>query len=208
MSYRFPALIIMLATAAGSFPAQADIYSYRDENGVLNFTNIRPNDSHLKVLVAYKDPKHAVRSPAVSYTFGNDNNPVALSPQLKAIVNQAADDYAVDKALVQALIHAESNFNANAVSPKGASGLMQLMPDTAERYGVRNIFDPRQNIVGGVRYLRDLLETFGHNLRLAVAAYNAGENSVLRYGDVPPFPETINYVNRVLKLQDAYRNRG
>lgn len=208
MSFRLPIIIAMLAAVAGSFPAQADIYSFRDENGVLNFTNVRPNDAHYKVRVAYKEPKPALRPSAVSYSYENGNNPVTLPPQLDALVDQIAGDYAVDKALVQAVIHAESAFNVRAISPKGASGLMQLMPETAERYGVRDIFDPEQNIMGGVHYLRDLLETFGNNLQLALAAYNAGENSVLRYGGVPPFPETINYVNRVLKLHDAYRNRG
>ena len=201
-------MIVILAAVAGSFPAQADIYSYRDENGVLNFTNIRPNDPQYKVRVAYKDPKSAVRPSAVSYSDGNDTSTMTLPPRLDAIVNQAADDYAMDKALVQAVIHVESAFNTRAVSSKGASGLMQLMPETARRYGVRDIFDPEQNIMGGVRYLRDLLETFGYNLRLALAAYNAGENSVQRYGGIPPFPETVNYVNRVLKLQVAYRNHS
>lgn len=206
MSFKFPAMIVMLAAVAGSFPAQADIYSYRDENGVLNFTNMRPNDTQYKVSVAYKDLKPVARSRAVSYRYNNGT--VALPPHLDAIVNQVADDYAVDKALVQAVIHAESAFNSRAVSAKGASGLMQLMPETAHRYGVHDIFDPEQNVIGGVRYLRDLLKTFGHNLRLTLAAYNAGENSVLRYGGVPPFPETVNYVNRVMKLHDAYSNPG
>lgn len=208
MSFRFPIIIAMLAAITGSFPALADIYSFRDENGVLNFTNIRPNDAHYKVRVAYKEPKPVLRPTAVSYNYNNGNDPVTLPPRLDALVDQIAGDYAVDKALVQAVIHAESAFNARAISPKGASGLMQLMPETAERYGVHDIFDPEQNIMGGVHYLRDLLETFGNNLQLALAAYNAGENSVLRYGGIPPFPETINYVNRVLRLHDAYRNRG
>lgn len=189
---------------AGAVPASADIYSYRDENGVLNFTNIRPNDERLKVRVAYRDPKPAVS--AVRY--GNGISPINPPPYLDAIVSQVADDYAVDKALVQAVIHAESAYNTRAISAKGASGLMQLMPETAQRYGVHDIFDPEQNIVAGVRYLRDLLATFGNNLQLAVAAYNAGENSVLRYGGIPPFPETVNYVDRVLKLHTAYRNRS
>jgi len=204
MSRRFPAAIIILTAAAVSCPAQADIYSYRDENGVLNFTNIRPNDSHYIVHVAYKDRKPAASSRKVSYNYGS--GPATFPPQLDAIVSQVTQDYAVDKALVQAMIHAESAFNANAVSPKGASGLMQLMPDTAQRYGVRDIFDPKQNIIGGVHYLRDLLETFGHDVRLALAAYNAGEKAVLRYGGVPPYPETVEYVNKVMQLHSRYNN--
>jgi soluble lytic murein transglycosylase-like protein len=201
-------MIILLAAVMGSFPAQADIYSYRDENGVLNFTNIRPNNAQYKIRVAYKDPRPAIRPSTVSYSYDNGYNPVTVPARLDAIVNEAADDYAVDKSLVQAMIHAESAFNIRAVSAKGASGLMQLMPETAQRFGVHDIFDPEENIMGGVRYLRELLDTFGNDMRLALAAYNAGEKSVLRYGGVPPFPETVNYVDRVLKLQDAYRNRS
>lgn len=200
-------MIVMLAAAAGSLPAQADIYAYRDENGVLNYTNIRPNSARYKVRVAYKDPS-ATHSKVVFYRYGAGNKPVTLPPQLDAIVDQVADDYAVDKALVEAVIHAESSFNTRAVSPKGALGLMQLMPETAARYGVHDIFDPRQNVTGGVRYLRYLLEAFDNDLRLALAAYNAGENSVLHYGGVPPYPETVNYVERVLRLHTAYRNRS
>ena len=175
---------------------------------MLNYTNIRPNNIHYKVQVAYKDPRPAAHSSVVFYRYANGNEPVTLPPRLDAIVDQAADDYAVDKALVEAVIHAESSFDTRAVSAKGASGLMQLMPETAARYGVHDLFDPEQNVMGGVRYLRDLLETFDNDLRLALAAYNAGENSVLRYGGVPPYPETVNYVNRVMRLHDAYRNRS
>jgi len=202
MPLRFPLIIVMLALVAGSMPARADIYSYRDENGVLNYTNIRPNNTHYKLRVAYKEHKHTAPPKTVFY----GEQPASLSPRLEAIVNHVASDYAVDKSLVQAVIHAESDFDVNAVSPKGASGLMQLMPDTAQRYGVHDIFDPEQNITGGVRYLRDLLETFGHNVRLAVAAYNAGEQAVLRYGGVPPYPETVNYVNKVMQLHSRYGN--
>jgi soluble lytic murein transglycosylase-like protein len=202
MSFRFPLFIVMLLAMAGSLPAQADIYSYRDDNGVLNYTNIRPNNAHYKVRIAYKQPK--VSAPPQTVFYGS--HPGTLSPQLEAIVNHVSHDYAVDKSLVQAVIHAESDFDANAVSPKGASGLMQLMPETAQRYGVRDIFDPEQNIIGGVRYLRDLLETFGHDVRLALAAYNAGERTVLRYGGIPPYPETMHYVNKVMLLHSRYGN--
>ncbi len=206
MAKIFAIMIVISALAGGMLPARADIYAYRDENGVLNYTNIRPNDDRYKVRVAYKD-KHAAHANVVRYNDDASNSPVNLSARLSAIVNQAADQYAVDKALVQAVIHAESAFNTRAVSAKGAIGLMQLMPETALHYGVRDLFDPKQNIVGGVRYLRDLLDAFGNDQRLALAAYNAGENSVLRYGGVPPFPETVNYIDRVLKLQIAYRDR-
>jgi len=198
---------MVVLTAAAILPARADIYAYRDENGVLNYTNMRPNDLRYKVRVAYKDKAAPAALAHDPNQPSDDDNPVTLPPRLNSLVDQAAGQYAVDKALVQAVIHAESDFNAHAVSAKGAIGLMQLMPETAERYGVRDLFDPGQNIRAGVRYLRDLLDAFGNDARLALAAYNAGEKSVLRFGGVPPFPETVNYVDRVLKLQSAYRDR-
>ena len=205
MSLRF-ALIIVLLTAVAAPPARADIYSYRDENGVLNFTNIRPNDSRYKVRVAYKQPKRHYPAPTKTAVYNNDLHPQTLPPRLETIVNNVSQFFSVDKSLVQAVIHAESDFDPHAVSPKGALGLMQLMPETAQRYGVRDIFDPEQNIIGGVHYLSDLLETFDQNIRLAVAAYNAGKKAVLRYGGVPPFPETERYVNKVMQLNTRYGN--
>ena len=103
---------------------------------------------------------------------------------------------------------AESAFNPNALSRAGASGLMQLMPDTARRYGVRNIFDPVENVHGGVRYLKDLLAMFNGDMKLALAGYNAGENAVIRAGNrVPPYPETQNYVPKVIDIYHRFRAR-
>ncbi|HEX9625307.1 MAG TPA: lytic transglycosylase domain-containing protein [Acidiferrobacterales bacterium] len=120
------------------------------------------------------------------------------------LIRRAATRHRVDIALVKAVMHAESAFNPNAISDKGASGLMQLMPATAARYGVEDIFDPVQNVHGGVRYLRDLLVMFDHNPRLAVAAYNAGENAVKRHRGIPPYAETRGYVRKVLALKQTY----
>jgi soluble lytic murein transglycosylase-like protein len=111
-----------------------------------------------------------------------------------------ARSHQIDAALIHALIRAESNYNASAVSPKGAIGLMQLMPATARRYEVADPRDATQNIRGGVRYLRDLLDLFHHDLALTLAAYNAGEAAVARYGGVPPYPETTSYVAKVLEF--------
>ncbi len=112
------------------------------------------------------------------------------------LVEDSARRHQVDPLLVHSVIKAESNFNPFAVSPKGAQGLMQLMPATARRLGVKNSFDPAENIDGGVRYLRYLLDVFGDE-KLAVAAYNAGEQAVIQYGGVPPYPETVSYVRQV-----------
>src|SRR5277367_216546 len=130
----------------------------------------------VQVIIA---PKQAKRDPAVSATIDETARNLQVSPEL-----------------VHSVIEVESNYNPYAVSPKGAQGLMQLMPATARRFGVTNSFDARQNIEGGVRYLKFLQETFQDD-RLAIAAYNAGEHAVARYGGVPPYPETVNYVAKV-----------
>lgn len=124
---------------------------------------------------------------------------VPASSRLRPMIRSASDRYGVDPRLVEAIIAVESAFDPGAVSPKGAMGLMQLMPETADRYAVQNPFDPLQNISGGIRYLRDLLSRFNGNLRLALAAYNAGETAVNMYQGVPPYRETRTYVKRVLR---------
>jgi soluble lytic murein transglycosylase-like protein len=118
-------------------------------------------------------------------------------------IAEASARYAVPERLIWAVIRVESGFDHRAVSPKGARGLMQLMPETAAILGVRDSFDPQQNIHGGTRHLRAMMERFRHNPRLAVAAYNAGEKAVVEFGGVPPFPETQEYVVRVLRFYDA-----
>jgi hypothetical protein len=122
-------------------------------------------------------------------------------------IEAASDTYGVDRALVRAVIHAESAFRPNAISEAGAQGLMQLMPATAERFAVNNPFDARQNIRGGVRYLAWLLKRFNGNQVLALAGYNAGEASVIDHNGVPPYAETQSYVTRVQSLTERYRNQ-
>jgi soluble lytic murein transglycosylase-like protein len=125
-----------------------------------------------------------------------------------SLIEAAARIHGVDSALVHAVISAESGYNPAALSKAGARGLMQLMPATAQRYGVQNIMDPQENIHGGVKYLRDLLAMFSGNMELAVAAYNAGENAVIRHGHkIPPYAETVNYVPKVLGFYNKFRMR-
>lgn len=124
--------------------------------------------------------------------------PPLSNAEVRTMVAEAAKSYDVSPALVESVIQVESNFNPRAVSPKGARGLMQLMPETARRFGVTNSFDPKQNIDAGVRYLKFLQDKFQDD-RLAIAAYNAGEGAVQQYGNVPPYPETLEYVARVGK---------
>jgi len=134
------------------------------------------------------------------------NAPAPIPPeQINQLVQQNADIWQVDPALIKSVIANESSFNANAQSPVGAQGLMQLMPETATALGVRNSFDPAQNVAGGTRYLRSLLDRFKGDTRLAVAAYNAGPGAVEKYGDVPPYAETQSYVKNVLGSLDQYR---
>jgi hypothetical protein len=126
----------------------------------------------------------------------------------RAILN-ASERYHVDPYLVKAVIKVESNFNPRAVSPKKAMGMMQLIPETASIYGVGDPFDPEDNIDGGVRHLRDLIEYFGGDLKLALSAYNAGKDAVIRYGyDIPPYPETEAYVEKVLAYYDHIKDTG
>jgi soluble lytic murein transglycosylase-like protein len=121
------------------------------------------------------------------------------------VIESAARTHGVEQSLIRAVIHAESAFNPRAVSPKGALGLMQLMPETARMYGVRRSFEPSENIDAGVRHLAMLERRFRGNLRLMLAAYNAGEGAVAQYGGVPPFSETQQYVERVISLMHRYR---
>lgn len=185
--------------------ASADIYSYTSEDGAVHFTNV-PTDKRFRVVL--RTPRESSSPESVAPSYGG------RAPQsfrnyktYGAIVDNAAESVQVDNALVHAVISAESGYNQNAVSPKGATGLMQLMPATARRYGVTNIYDPVQNIQAGARYLRDLLSMFNNDLRLAVAAYNAGENAVIRHGNrIPPYRETMNYVPKVMGYYSQFKN--
>ncbi len=174
----------LLLTAA---PGQAATYYHVDQQGVYHFTNA-PTKPWFRILPGFGLPKD------VNLTTG----PYA------DLVNRIAREGGIEPDLVKAIIRVESNFNPFAVSRKGAQGLMQLMPGTAANHAVNNAFDPEQNIAGGVRYLRSLLDLFGGDLGLGLAAYNAGENAVTRYNGIPPYRETREYVAKVLAL---YRTR-
>jgi soluble lytic murein transglycosylase-like protein len=131
--------------------------------------------------------------------------PAAPPPAvLRATVEQVAAENLLPPGLIHSIIKVESNYNANAVSPKGAMGLMQLIPSTAERFGVADAFDPLENLKGGARYLRHLLALYGPDYPLVLAAYNAGEGAVARYGGVPPYPETRNYVELVKRAYEEF----
>ncbi len=176
----------------------ADIYRYEDEEGVVHFTDV-PTDHRFKLFM--RDLKKDKRLRTTFRLGENARNP----EEFASIINQCALEYGVDKTLVQAVIHAESGYNPNAVSRKGATGLMQLMPKTAQGLKVNDSFNPTENIRGGVRYLRFLLDTFKGDVTLAVAAYNAGLSKVAKYGGIPPYNETRTYVAKVLSYQKSYQ---
>jgi soluble lytic murein transglycosylase-like protein len=145
---------------------------------------------------------------AAAPVAANQDAPAPVPPeQIDALVQQNAQIWQVDPALIKSVIANESSFDANATSPVGAQGLMQLMPETAASLGVRNPYDPAQNVAGGTRYLRSLLDRFNGDTKLAVAAYNAGPGAVEKYGDVPPYAETRSYVQNVLGSLDRYRGQ-
>jgi soluble lytic murein transglycosylase-like protein len=207
MKSRFKRVLILTAAAlcVSAAPAFADIYSFKDERGVVHFTNIPPTDKRYKMI--RREAGSTAPAPVAA------NGPVYMPSQatiqrFSNIIDAAAQLHGVDSALVHAVISAESGYNPGALSKAGARGLMQLMPATAQRYGVQNIMDPSENIHGGVKYLKDLIQMFQGNLELAVAAYNAGENAVIRYGHkVPPYAETVNYVPKVLGFYKKFQVR-
>jgi len=173
------------------FLSSAEIYKYVDGDGVLHLTNV-PNGKYNLVL------KEGWLQ------FHLDSNLEKYDP----LIWRAAEKYRVDYALVKAVIKAESNFNPRAISNAGARGLMQLMPETANALRVNDPFHPEDNIEGGVRHLRYLLDLFKGNLHLVLAAYNAGEEAVFRYNDIPPYRETQTYIQRVLKYFRNYSSES
>jgi len=176
------AIAVITATPAG-----AEMYKFKAPDGSTHFTNAPTDPRYQRMGFTTGTQAGWLRLPQ------GDTRPYARE------ITEAADRYGIPERLVTAVIRAESGFNPRAVSRKGAQGLMQLMPSTASVLGVRNSFDPRENIDGGVRHLRGLLDRFPGNLPHAIAAYNAGEKAVAAYGGIPPYPETQDYVVKVLR---------
>jgi soluble lytic murein transglycosylase len=195
------AALLVLGGLAIALPEQAsaEIYMYRDRLGVLHFSNAPADPGYQRW--APSTGGFRVSSGVSSRRVGpNKVRRTAFDP----IIADAAQRHRVDAALVKAVIRAESDFIPYARSPKGALGLMQLMPATARMHNVWSVFEPKSNIEGGVRHLRLLLDQYNGNVRLALAAYNAGGGAVQRHGGIPPYPETVNYLERVLRFRDQY----
>jgi soluble lytic murein transglycosylase-like protein len=181
-------------------PGWADIYVYTAPDGAVSLSNV-PTDDRYAVLVASQQPDVAAAPVAKAAKPGP-----ARKARYDKVVEEVSRAYGLESALLHAVISVESSYNPKAVSNKGAAGLMQLMPGTAKRYGVADAFDPLQNLSGGAKYLRDLLNLFDSDVSLALAAYNAGENAVMKHGNrIPPYRETLRYVPKVLDYYQRYR---
>jgi soluble lytic murein transglycosylase-like protein len=178
-------------------PLSAEIYKQVDSNGIISYSDRRPKSGNYKVM-HFKCNTCGWRS-----NVNWENVRLDINSFTREILD-ACERWAVEESLVRAVIHAESSFRKQALSDMGAQGLMQLMPETARRFGVSRPFEPRQNIDAGVRYLRELLDRFDGDYRLASAAYNAGPGAVSRHGGVPPYNETQNFVQRVKILERRY----
>jgi soluble lytic murein transglycosylase-like protein len=188
-----PAILIAALLTATSVTARPQIYTYLDADGQRHYTDV-PDNNRYRLLVL---------SPHDRTESGDryDSMLLAKAGRYDSIIENAALSASVEPNLLRAVIVVESGFNSRAVSKRGAVGLMQLMPATANRFGVSNPYDPRQNIHGGAQYLKFLIDRFGQDVRLALAAYNAGEEAVERNGgQIPPFSETMAYVPRVLRI--------
>jgi soluble lytic murein transglycosylase len=190
-------LVKLLVAVATIFlplaPVFGDVFVFKDANGVMTFTNV---------------PNHAGYHRVLKENTGQTYLGSAISNSYEDLIRSIAGRHNLDTDLVRAVIRAESDFNSTARSNKGAMGLMQLMPDTARLHHVIDAFDPSDNVEGGVRHLKMLLERYQGNLELSLAAYNAGSGAVEKHGGIPPFAETREYVRRVLRFYDSYRGSG
>ena len=218
-------VFLSIISAVCSHSAYADIYEYIDEAGITHYSDVPNNDgnnhyvlilksetpvkpeapiSESPVTEATADKPNTTASPHNATTDNLTLSTTLTPPQLLAQIEQSAHNNQIESELIHAVMHVESAYKVHAQSHKGAQGLMQLMPVTASRLGVKNSYDPAQNIEGGAKYLRELLTLFNNDVTLAVAAYNAGENAVIRYGNrIPPYKETQAYVPKVLNVYRA-----
>lgn len=201
-SRKFTAALGLFACMLGG-TAWADIYSYTTDDGAVMLSNV-PADARYTALIT--EPRSLKEEPPVAL------DTVFLAARKSAydvLVDEVSRRHGLDSALLHAVISVESRYDTKAVSRKGAAGLMQLMPHTAKRYGARDAFDPRQNINAGARYLKDLLRMFHNDVSLALAAYNAGEQAVLKSGGrIPPYGETLRYVPKVLDYYRLYQRQS
>ncbi|MGX5699896.1 lytic transglycosylase domain-containing protein [Acinetobacter kookii] len=204
----FLGCVAVQSVATTSYAGQT-IYQLKDSNGTTLLTNKKNRYNHLKVEKKTYYPDSNIHSYS---NWGSSEASVLPSYSrnknaFDSIIKQAASQHGISEGLIKAVMHTESGFNVNARSPVGAQGLMQLMPATAKRFNVSNAFDPYQNIMGGAKYLSWLMKRFNGNTSLVLAGYNAGEGNVAKYGGIPPFRETQDYVRRVSsRFSNLYSN--
>jgi soluble lytic murein transglycosylase-like protein len=194
----------VLLLCSGS-AAHATLYVYRAPDGSRLVTDTRMSEKGYRLLHR-SDIVEGVGAVAAGRVPAHRVRPVKHSAYDK-LIRKVARSYSLDPALVKAVVHAESSFDPYAISRRGAQGLMQLMPETAQHYGVANPFDPEQNVTGGTHYLKDLMKRFNFNAGLALAAYNAGADAVERHRGIPPYSETRNYVRKVQWLHSRYAGK-
>ena len=192
--------LVLLATLAVAAPVHAAkdyVYLHR-EDGVRTYTDVKPSNTR------YSRIKIKGRATATASCMGlSQSSMLERAARYAPTIQKVAAEHKLSPKLVSSVMRVESCYDHRAVSRAGARGLMQLMPMTAAQLGVRDSFDPEQNIAGGVRYLAEMLQRFNGNTRLALAAYNAGPEAVAAYKGIPPYPETINYVRRIIKLYET-----
>ena len=194
----FGVLITLAGVVESTFASAGGMYVCRERGGAMSFTNA-PSGGNCR--------EYTLTAPSIfkgTLITRGSGNPSAYDAEIA----QVARRYQIDASLIKAVIHAESDFDHRALSSKGAQGLMQLMPDTARELNVRNPFNPKENIDGGTRYLRQLLDSFNGNLNLSLAAYNAGPGLVARTGAIPKIPETQNYVAKVVRQYKTYKQQS
>ena len=182
-------LVVFSCNFFGINSGVADIYKYIDSNGVLHFTNV-PTSSNYRIYIKER-PAMAVQ--------------VSSAGKYEPIINAASKRHGVSAHLLKAIIKVESDYNPRAVSSKGAKGLMQIMPETRKALKIANVFDPWENIMGGARYFKQLFNRYEGKLPLALAAYNAGPSAVDRFGNIPPFRETEDYVEKVIRYYYLFK---
>jgi soluble lytic murein transglycosylase-like protein len=197
------ALIAFLTSL--SVNAHADIYQFVDESGVVHFTNVPGGrvKKDAKVHAEARDPASSSAAARPAPPAAGNQRTEDIPVSYVNIINSTCERFGVDPSLVHAMVKVESDFNPFAISRKGAMGLMQLMPQTASTMNVRNTFSPHENIEGGVKYLRYLLDRYEGNLSLALAAYNSGETAVKKWGTIPPFKETQDYVKKIMQIYNG-----
>jgi soluble lytic murein transglycosylase-like protein len=198
--FKFGGLTIWFFVAflfAEPLPVFADIYMHIDKDGVMHFTNmpVESEGNSVKFRFYQKEENQENQEKHLNRYFDN----------IDTYIIEASHQHEVSFPLIKAIIKVESDFNPKAVSEKGAMGLMQIMPFNFKNLSIRDPFDPWENIMGGVRYFKNMLNKFNGDLSLSLAAYNAGPNAVDKYGSIPPYPETINYVEKVLKYYAFYK---